>query len=695
MLAVLTAAAAFAIPGVASADCTVQNSANGSDAAHPHDFTYAAAQEFSGSFAQARQGDFVQVPFTVPANTTAVRIRYCWDSAPSGNTLDIGVYEPLHSGDTVPGVPERRGWSGSAVRDLSIAENGFSPKATYEAGRRDLDEGYTTRAYKPGPIPEGNTANPWTAELGLAYLQGGLALDPQVTGPVAWRMRVETSSDPDWADDPYQPATLDTASQNPNPGWYAGDLHAHGEEEPGNALMQDSFDYAFKPIAQGGSGVDFLGLVDHNNDISRGEIGRYQAAHPGKLVIPGTEVTTYDGHWNAIGSSDFPDFRGGSIYKWDQALVGGLGDFTPGSPIQGPAKPATQFPVVDGGGGWSQINHPTIYQDAPAACRGCFWNWSGADTDYSKVDAIEIQNGPADIAGGQNPFTVSAIQFYEAQLADGNHMAVVGGSDAHKGSVVSSPLDVAVGGVATEVYANQLSHDAIVSAIKGQHTYVKPYGNSAPDLDVQAHSPGAPDAIIGDDLSGQSASFDVSVTGATASKTARPGTYSLNLLKDGAAVAGQSVPINGDALTHTFKASSTGRYSFEVLRQTGAVGMGNPPRYEDYSSPIWFTKGTNLKLSKAKVDKKKGTAKVSAKVAGKGKLKLSGSNIKGATVSTAGASTKNLNIKPTGKAAKDLKKKGKAKVKAKVTFTPTGGEKVSATQKVTLKKKVGKHHRGR
>jgi hypothetical protein len=677
-LAVLTAVAAFAIPASASAVCTVQNDTNGADAAHPHAYTYDAAQEFSGTFAQSLQGDFVQVPFNVPANTTGIRIRYCWDSNPTGNTLDMGVYEPLHSGDTVPGVPERRGWSGSAVRDIAIAQNGFSDAATYEAGRKNLVEGRTTRAYQPGPIPAGT----WTAELGLAYLQGGA---PGNTNPVGWTVRVETSSDSRWADDPYQPATLSSTPANPNPGWYSGDLHAHGEEEPGNALMKDSFDYAFKSKAQGGEGIDFLGLVDHNNDINKGEIGRYQADHPGHLIIPGTEVTTYKGHWNAIGSSNFADFRGGPVYGWNKAANAGAGGLT--AQLQGATTPGSQMPVIDSGGGWSQINHPTIFENAPSACRGCFWTWSDADSDYANVDAIEIQNSPADLGTAQNPYTPSAIAFYEDLLAQGFHMSVVGGSDAHKGAVVSSPLDAPVGSVATMVYADELSTSAISEAIKAQHTYVKPYGTDGPDLDVTAHAPGAPDAIIGDNIKGKSASFEVTVD-TSAANVARPGTYTLNLLKNG--VVSQSAPITGTAINKTFKVSSTGRYSFEVMRQTGAAGTGNPARFEVYSTPVWFTKGDNLKLSKAKLDNKKGTAKLPAKVTGKGKLKLSGKNIKGASATASGASTKTLDVKPTGKAAKDLKKKGKATVTAKVTFTPTGGDPVSATQKITLKKKSKK-----
>ena len=48
------------------------------------------------------------VPFDVPAGTTAVRVKYCFDQpeVPTPNvrhTLDLGLYEPLRGGDQLPG----------------------------------------------------------------------------------------------------------------------------------------------------------------------------------------------------------------------------------------------------------------------------------------------------------------------------------------------------------------------------------------------------------------------------------------------------------------------------------------------------------------------------------------------------------------------------------------------------------------
>ncbi len=99
-------------------------------------------------------------------------------------------------------------------------------------------------------------------------------------------------------------------------------------------------------------------------------------------------------------------------------------------------------------------------------------------------------------------------------------------------------------------------------------------------------------------------------------------------------------------------------------------------------------------LGKPKLNKKKGTATLTADVPNPGTLSASGKGVKaasagGAVISkTVGVPGKvKLQIKPKGKTKKKLKKNGKAKVKLKVTYTPTSGEAASQTRKLKLKRK--------
>ena len=169
---------------------------------------FAEAIDVEGDIDPSRTGGYLQIPFDVPDGTTAIRVRYSYDQpgdtcvAPPGpsNTLDMGVYSPRDAGDPVWGIDESRGWSGSAVRDLAIAVNGFSDEATYESAPKALVHGRTTRAYRPGEIPAGE----WAVELGLAFI-----VSPDPNG-IHYRVLVETTSSADWSDDPYAPSGYST-----------------------------------------------------------------------------------------------------------------------------------------------------------------------------------------------------------------------------------------------------------------------------------------------------------------------------------------------------------------------------------------------------------------------------------------------------------------------------------------------------
>ena len=82
-------------PGAAQAmDCGLPGSTDPTMTSTPLDVT--------GSIPQSYNGDYVQIPFTVPADTTAIRVRYSYDqpngtctqSGGQANTLDMGVYSP-------------------------------------------------------------------------------------------------------------------------------------------------------------------------------------------------------------------------------------------------------------------------------------------------------------------------------------------------------------------------------------------------------------------------------------------------------------------------------------------------------------------------------------------------------------------------------------------------------------------------
>jgi hypothetical protein len=91
-------------------------------------------------------------------------------------------------------------------------------------------------------------------------------------------------------------------------------------------------------------------------------------------------------------------------------------------------------------------------------------------------------------------------------------------------------------------------------------------------------------------------------------------------------------------------------------------------------------------LGKVKLNKAKGTAALTVTVPGPGKLVLGGKGVKKATRAVAAKGKVTLTVKASGKALKKLNETGAVGLKAKVTFTPTGGSAGAAFKSLTLKK---------
>jgi Zn ribbon nucleic-acid-binding protein len=83
----------------------------------------------------------------------------------------------------------------------------------------------------------------------------------------------------------------------------------------------------------------------------------------------------------------------------------------------------------------------------------------------------------------------------------------------------------------------------------------------------------------------------------------------------------------------------------------------------------------SFSFGKAKPNKRKGTARLTVKVPRPGELELANTTqVKGAKRRAEAKGKAKLPVRPRGNARKKLKAKGKANVKAKVTYTPRGGD---------------------
>ena len=532
----------------------------------------------TGKFGTELARSFVMLPFEVPRGTTAVRVKVCHDqpdvpvSTPLGSarhTLDLGLYGPRRDPSGPWGTSEFRGWGGSSHPDATVSAEGFSSEAQYSARPRIEPAGKTTRAFRPGRIRPGR----WAVELGVAAVVPRTLGD--LDGKVGWRVEIELADDPRFADEPYRPAAYDSTPARRQPGWFAGDLHVHAEHSAyGDATMREVFDYAFRPLGRGGAGLDFVNLSDYVSGGSWGEIGRHQGRYPGKQVIRSAEVITYRGHLKNHNTARVVDYREGPVLE--RRADGSL------ARMRGSRPPAQTFDDIKRQGGYTQINHPTIFPSKlplfDLACRGCSWEFTPRETGYGRADAIEVATGPpgvTPVGAVPNPFTLTAIDFYERALRMGARPAAVGVSDSHNAGRTNNPLTQSpIGVAATVVRAEELSEPGIECGVEAGHTYVKVTGNAGPDLRLEARPPGhrgAP-AIFGDTVRAGRASFEARVLDGTG--------RALLVIKDGRVL--RSVGVRGRDFSYRFGDAGPGRYRLQLVR--GAA-------VDTVSSPIYLEPG--------------------------------------------------------------------------------------------------------
>ena len=508
----------------------------------------------TGTFTDDVEGSYVLVPFRVPAGTTRVNVRLCYDQPESPtssqvrHTIDLGLYGPRGAKDRLWDADEFRGWGGSSRLDAFVT-------------REDA-----TLGFLPGPITRGR----WAAELGIAAIAGQDEGDSG--GDVGWRLEILLGRSPADRDQRWRPTSYRTAPGNKKPGWYKGDFHVHAEHSgPGDATMEETFNYAFSPE---GAGLDFITLSDYVTTRHWHEIGRYQRDYPGKLIVRSAEVITYRGHINNHASVRFADYRTGAIYLLKkQELV----------ELRSPVPPRRIFKTVRRAGGWTQVNHPTIFDSSVPGfgnvCRGCSWDYSDDETNWNLVDAFEIATGPGGTSSpegnelGPNPFTPLAIDMWDGLRAAGFRITAVGSSDSHHAGGGNGTTQSPIGEATTVVYAPELSETGIRAGIRAGHAYVKIFGPNGPDLRFEGRVPGAPTAaIMGDRVETESMDFLAKVTGAAPGPSSQPRT--LLIMKDGQEI--ESAPVTSDDFTFEFPSQGPGDYRLQLMRNSAIEALTNP-----------------------------------------------------------------------------------------------------------------------
>lgn len=412
----------------------------------------------------AQPGDYVAVTFEVPAGVAEIQVSH--QSVSAANILDWGLWDP----------DGFRGWGGGLVDDAIVGENAAS------------------RGYLPGPIPAGT----WTVMIGKAKL---------VDNPADYTLTVtlrDAETEPAQSRADFAAPVLATGAR-----WYRGDFHVHSFQS-GDASATFEQIHALARTQR----LDFVALSDHNTVSQQGLIAALQPSISDLLFIRAAEITTYGGHANGLGISDYVDHRVG--YQ-GRDIAGIVAD-------------------VRAQGGIISVSHPAL--DLANLCLGCAWAHVD-DTPWDDVSGIEIQTGNYDATIGL--FTPRAIDLWETQVAAGHHLAAIGGSDDHRAGTDTGPRAARIGQPTTLVYADELSEAAILDGIRAGHTIVMMRGPDDPMLELTADA-GDAHAMIGDTIAGHQVTLTAQVTGGRG--------LSLVLYRNGEAT--DTVPLDSDDATQTW-----------------------------------------------------------------------------------------------------------------------------------------------
>src|ERR1700759_4233180 len=212
---------------------------------------------------------YIELPFDVPEGVTRVTIETSYTERDKHTTIDLGLFDG-----------ERfRGWSGGNKSTFTVSETDATP------------------SYLAGPVRPGK----WKLILGVPNIREGV--QSAFTANVFFARAADVPAVSTFSDKPLKTA----------PAWYRGDLHTHDAHSDGSCLSQTGKKvpcplYKTAEIAAQ-RGLDFIAVSDHNTISQYNDLRELQPYFDQVLLIPAREITTFEGHANVWGTTQFIDFR--------------------------------------------------------------------------------------------------------------------------------------------------------------------------------------------------------------------------------------------------------------------------------------------------------------------------------------------------------------------------------------------------
>lgn len=452
-----------------------------------------------GAVSGRQNNTYIEVPFQVPRGIVSITVTFHYTEREQHTALDIGIFDP-----------ERfRGWSGGN-------------KSSFTIGNADA-----TPSYLPGPLIPGT----WKLIIGVPNIRQNVT--SQYEADIFFTRGPETVS---FTDKPLREG----------PAWYRGDLHMHTAHSDGSCASQSGrrvpCPVFLTAEAAASRGLDFIAVTDHNTISHYDALRELQPYFDKLLFLPGREVTTFWGHANLFGPTEFFDFRVGTTVPSAQAL----------------------FEKADKMHALLSINHPN--DPTGEACMGCGWSPKEA-VDPHLIHVVEAVNSGAE----EGPH--SGISFWEKYLDQGYRVTAIGGSDNHNALKPASAIG-SVGSPTTVVYAQNLSVDALLDAIRAGHVFIDLSASGNRVLDVSATDRTAK-AMMGDALAAP-ANTTIQLS---AHVTACAG-QQLRFVLDGQADTALQATITQDDQTIPLKLPSDGKRHWlrpDVVSPEGKlILLGNP-----------------------------------------------------------------------------------------------------------------------
>jgi hypothetical protein len=385
---------------------------------------------------------YIELPFDVPEGVTRVTVESSYTEKDKHTTIDLGLFDS-----------ERfRGWSGGNKASFTLSETDATP------------------SYLPGAIRPGR----WKIILGIPNIREGVR--SEYTANIYFARATDSPI----------VSTFSQTAVRTAPGWYRGDLHMHDAHSDGSCLSESGQKVAcplYKTVESAvRRGLDFIAISDHNTTSHYDAIRELQPYFDNVLLLTAREITTFQGHANVYGTTEFIDFRLTSPYVPEiNQLLKRVQDLH----------------------GVVSINHPGL--PSGESCMGC--GWTAPNTDFGRVTAIEVVNG--DLREGPG----SGISLWHEQLNKGFHLTGLGGSDNHDADLPPSARS-AVGRPTTVIYAETLSEHAILDAIRAGHVFIDVEGTRDRAIEFTAKSHLSA-ALMGDSITipaGQQIHFTVKMT---------------------------------------------------------------------------------------------------------------------------------------------------------------------------------------